>query len=115
MDSILESIKKLLGIDTSYDVFDADLIIHINSVLSALTQIGVGPKKGFSISDSSSEWSEFIDDESQLELVKSYVYIRTKLLFDPPMSSAVMESYKRIADEYEWRISVIVNPGSDLS
>lgn len=111
MESILTSIKKLLGITEEYEHFDSDLIIHINSVLAVLTQIGVGPSTGFSISDKYAKWSDFIEDDSKLEFVKSYVYLKVKLLFDPPTSTAVAEANKRLCDELEWRISTTVDPG----
>lgn len=106
MESILTSIKKLLGIAEEYTHFDADLIIHINSVLSILTQIGVGPAEGFSIEDESSVWGDFVPEKSKWELIKSYTYMKVKLLFDPPLNSAVIESANRIISELEWRIQV---------
>jgi len=110
MESILTSIKKLLGIAEEYTHFDADLIIHINSVLSILTQIGVGPAEGFSIKDKSSVWEDFVPENSKWELIKSYTYMKVKLLFDPPLSSAVIESTNRIISELEWRIQVAADP-----
>ncbi len=106
MESILTSIKKLLGIAEEYTHFDADLIMHINSVLSILTQIGVGPTEGFSIKDKSSVWGDFVPENSKWELIKSYTYMKVKLLFDPPLSSSVIESMNRIISELEWRIQV---------
>lgn len=106
MESILTSVKKLLGIDEEYTQFDTDIIIHINSVLMVLTQIGVGPSEGFSISDEFSTWEEFIGDKPYLNSVKSYVYLRVKLLFDPPLSSAAMDSITKLANEFEWRLQV---------
>ena len=106
MESILTSIKKLLGIAEEYTHFDADLIMHINSVFSILTQIGVGPAEGFSIKDESSVWSDFVPEKSKWELIKSYTYMKVKLLFDPPLNSAVIESINRIIAELEWRIQV---------
>jgi hypothetical protein len=106
MESILTSIKKLLGIAEEYTHFDADLIIHINSVLSILTQIGVGPAEGFSIKDKSSVWEDFVPENSKWELIKSYTYMKVKLLFDPPLSSSVMEAYNRTISELEWRILI---------
>jgi len=110
MESILTSIKKLLGIAEDYIHFDVDLIMHINSVLSILTQIGVGPAEGFSIKDDSSVWEDFVPENSKLELIKSYVYMKVKLLFDPPLISAVIESTNRIISELEWRIQVAADP-----
>ena len=110
MESILTSIKKLLGIAEDYIHFDVDLIMHINSVLSILTQIGVGPAEGFSIKDESSVWEDFVPENSKLELIKSYTYMKVKLLFDPPLISAVIESINRIISELEWRIQVAADP-----
>lgn len=111
MESILTSIKKMLGILEDYTHFDADLVIHINSALSILTQVGVGPSEGFSIKDKSNAWIEFIPENYNLEMIKSYVYLKVKMAFDPPLSSAVMEAYKQTISELEWRISVEVDPG----
>lgn len=108
MESILTSIKKLLGITEEYDHFDTDLIIHINSVLAILTQLGVGPSKGFAITDKYQTWGEFVPEGSNLELVKSYVFLKVRLLFDPPSSSAVIESSNKLISELEWRINVEV-------
>ncbi len=106
MESILTSIKKMLGITEDYEHFDSDLIMHINSVFSILTQLGVGPSEGFSIKDKTDVWSDFIPDDPRLESVKSYVYMKVKLLFDPPLSSTVMESTNRMISEFEWRLNV---------
>lgn len=106
MESILTSIKKMLGIAVEYTHFDADLIMHINSVFAILTQIGVGPSEGFSIEDDTDVWTDFIQDNKKLESVKSYTYMKVKLLFDPPLSSSVIESMNRIISELEWRIQV---------
>jgi hypothetical protein len=110
MESILTSIKKMLGIAEEYTHFDADLIMHINSVLSILTQIGVGPSEGFSIEDEVATWTDFILADSRLEFIKSYIYMKVKLLFDPPLSSSVIESMNRIISELEWRIQVAAYP-----
>ena len=110
-ESILTSIKKLLGIEADYNHFDADLIMHINSVLSILTQLGVGPANGFSITGENEVWSNFIEEDSNsFSLVKSYVYLKVKLLFDPPLSSAAIESTNRQISEFEWRLSVAADP-----
>ena len=107
MESILTSIKKLLGITEEYEHFDVDIIMHINSVFMILTQLGVGPAEGFSIKDKTTTWDEFVP-ENQLESVKSYVYMKVKLLFDPPLSSAVIECINRQISELEWRLNVAV-------
>lgn len=110
MDSILTSIKKLLGITEEYEHFDQDIIMHINSVFSVLTQLGVGPAEGFRIEDDGAEWSEFLQDDFRLEFVKTYIYLKVRLAFDPPLSSAVIESINRQISELEWRINVSVDP-----
>lgn len=110
MDSILISIKKMLGIAEEYEHFDQDLIMHINTVLSILTQLGVGPSEGFFIQDSSAIWFDFISGSAKIEMVKSYVFLKVKLIFDPPLSSAVIESINRQIGELEWRIQVAVDP-----
>lgn len=106
MDSILTSIKKLLGMPDEYEHFDQDLIIHINSVFAILNQIGVGPKNGFTISDETATWNQFLPDSPKLESVKSYIYLKAQLMFDPPLSSAVMECKKQQISELEWRLQV---------
>jgi hypothetical protein len=106
MDSILTSIKKLLGITEEYTHFDSDLIMHITSVFSVLTQLGVGPDEGFSIEDESAEWSDFVEDMNKINAVKSYMHLKVKLIFDPPTSSAVIESMDKMIKEYEWRLTV---------
>lgn len=105
-DSILTSVKKMLGIAEEYEHFDADLIMHINSVFSILTQLGVGPIKGFMIEDKNTVWKDFISDEAKLMLVKSYMSLKVRLLFDPPFSSAMLECYKKQIDEFEFRLNV---------
>lgn len=114
MESILNTIKKLLGLEDSYTHFDADIIIGINTAFSTITQIGVGPAEGFSISDKTANWSDYISDMSKLELIKSYIQLKTKLLFDPPTSSAVIEVINKQITELEWRISVMVDPGGAI-
>ena len=106
MESILTSIKKLLGITEEYDQFDPDIIMHINSVFMILTQLGVGPAEGFSIEDDTAVWTDFIQDIKKLESVKTYIYLKVKLTFDPPLSSAVIESMNRLINELEWRLNV---------
>ena len=108
MESILTSIKKMLGIAEDYTHFDTDLMIHINSVLSILAQLGVGSSNYFLIENKYATWGDFIPEGFNLELVKSYVYLKVKLLFDPPTSSAVIESTNRLLSELEWRINVEV-------
>lgn len=105
VESILTSIKLLLGITEDYEHFDNQIVAHINSVLMILTQLGVGPPDGFIVKDKTDTWNEFIPDGKNLELVKSYVHLKVKLLFDPPSSSVVMESTNRMINEFEWRLN----------
>ena len=109
-ESILTSIKKLVGIPEEYTNFDMDLIIHINSALSVLNDLGVGPSEGFSISDKTATWSDFVPNHKRIETIKSYVYLKVRMLFDPPTSSSVMEAMTRSINEFEWRINVAVDP-----
>ena len=105
MTSILTSIKKLLGPTDTYTPFDADIIMHINTVFMTLHQLGVGPSAGFKIADETALWSSYLSDSILLEAVKSYVYMKVKLMFDPPSSSFVIESYKALCSELEWRLT----------
>ena len=106
MDSILTSIKKLLGIEEEYEHFDPNIVMCINSAFTVLTQLGVGPSNGFSISDKNSKWSDFVEDMSKIEAVKTYVHMRVRLLFDPPTNSSLIESINQTIDELEWRLNV---------
>lgn len=104
-ESILTSIKKLLGVPENYEQFDMDITIHINSVFMFLNQLGVGPSDGFSITDKTALWSDFISDNKKLEAIKSYMYMKVRLMFDPPSSSAVMDCMNRTINEMEWRLN----------
>lgn len=110
--SILTSVKKLLGIAEDYTHFDQDIIIHINSVLMILNQIGVGPSEGFFITDETATWTDFVSGEelTTIGAIMTYVYIKVKLLFDPPQNSFTIESMNRQASELEWRINSAVEP-----
>lgn len=110
MESILTSIKKLLGVQADYTHFDMDLVICINSVLAILTQLGVGPTSGFSILDESATWEEFIGSDSRLEMIKSFMHLRVRLLFDPPQNASLADAIDRMAKELEWRIQVAADP-----
>lgn len=106
MDSILSTIKKLIGgIAEDDDHFDVDIITHINSVFLELSQIGIGPEEGFSISDKTSTWDEFIEPGTIQNAVRTYVYLKVKLIFDPPSSSFVVESINKILEKLEWRLN----------
>lgn len=108
--SILNSTKKLLGMEPDYSAFDKDLIPLINMALSILTQIGVGPVTGFKIFSEDQTWEEFIGTDPRLESVKTYVFLKTKIVFDPPQSSSVLSCYEKQIKELEWRINVQVDP-----
>ena len=105
MESILTSIKKLLGIDEEYEHFDDDIIMHIISVFTILNQLGVGPSEGFSIKDKTSTWDEFVQNKNY-ESIKTYMYAKVKLVFDPPLSSSVIECLRQTINEFEWRLNV---------
>ena len=109
-ESILTSIKKLLGIDEDYTFFDADVLMHINTVFMILYQLGVGPSTPFSISDKSAVWSDFVGNATDLAGVKTYIFLKVKLVFDPPQSSAAIEAIKQNAAELEWRLNATVDP-----
>lgn len=106
MDSILTSVKKLLGISEEDTSFDPDIIMCINSVFSILKQLGVGPKDGFSIIDSSATWSDYFSDRPVVESVKTYVAAKVRMMFDPPTSSTMMQALTNVISELEWRLNV---------
>lgn len=108
-NSILLSVKKMLGIPPEYEQFDPEIIIHINSVFSILTQLGVGSDEGFSIKDSTASWSDYIPEGKAVEDIKTYMYLKVRLIFDPPQSSAAIDAMKQLASEFEWRINVGVD------
>ena len=105
LPSILNTIKAMLNVDDSFNAFDTDIITHINSAFMTLKQLGVGPETGFHIDDHTKNWSEYID-ESRYNDVKTYVYLRVRLLFDPPGTSFHMEAIKEQIRELEWRLNV---------
>ena len=105
MDSILTSIKKMLGIEASYEHFDADIIMHINSAFVVLQQLGVGPKNAYRITSDAETWDDFFGETEDIEMVKSYVYLKVKMMFDPPLGSTVMDAYNKQIAEFEWRLN----------
>lgn len=105
-ESILNTIKQMVGVEQNYDAFDMDLVVDINSALYSLRQLGVGPNEGFAISDDTAKWNDFIEDASLLGLVKTYVYLKVRLLFDPPTNSFLTASIDKQISEYEWRLNV---------
>lgn len=100
----------MLGITEDYEHFDQDIIIHINSVFMILRQLGVGPDNGFSITGKTETWTDFTSDIDKLESIKTYMYMRVRLIFDPPQSSFVMEAMNKQISEFEWRLNVEVDP-----
>lgn len=115
MESILTSIKKLLGIAEEYEHFDPDIIMHINTVFMTLNQLGVGPEKCYFIEDKLNTWTEFLEDPTGLQMVKSYMGIKVRMLFDPPANSVVMEMMKQQANEMEFRLMLAVENGTITS
>lgn len=105
-ESILNSIKKLLGPTETYNEFDTDIILHINSALSVLTQLGVGPKTGFSIEDDSAVWGDLLGSDGRLKMVKTFVFLKVKLVFDPPQNASLTQELEKMEKEYEWRIMI---------
>ena len=108
-ESILDSIKALLGPGEDYDHFDSDIIMHINTAFSILYQLGVGTK-AFTITGPEETWNDYLEDWTNLNDIKTYIYLRVKMLFDPPSSGTVMEALKENLRELEWRINVEVDP-----
>lgn len=107
-NSILDSTKKVLGLDSDYDVFDVDILMHINSMFAQLHQLGVGPDDGFEIEDSTTLWSDYLGENKKISLVKSYMATKVRLLFDPPTTSFDLTAKQEQAKEFEWRIVVAV-------
>lgn len=103
--SILTSTKKILGIESDYTAFDLDIITHINSAFSTLSQLGLGPVGGFAIEDESAEWADFYS-EDETNSIKTYVYLKVRLLFDPPQTSYLIAALEKQIEEYEWRLNV---------
>lgn len=104
--SILTSTKKILGLAPDYEAFDEDVIMHINTAFSTLTQLGVGPADGFMIEDDTAEWTDFIGDDIQFNAVKTYVFLKTRMLFDPPTTSFLLDSFNQQIQQLEWRLNV---------
>lgn len=105
MESILTSIKLLLGVMEDYEYYDTDIIMHINTVFMILRQIGIGPEEGFSIKDKSTTWDEYVSTD-KIEAVKTYIYLKVRLIFDPPSSSIMVEAINRTISELEWRLNL---------
>lgn len=105
MSSILTSTKKILGIEEDYTDFDVDILMHINSVFATLNQLGIGPEQGFAIEDATPTWDAFLGTDARLNSVKTYVYLKVRLLFDPPQNSYAIEAYNKQILELEVRIN----------
>lgn len=105
-DSILNSTKKILGIGADYDAFDLDIITHINTAFTILTDLGIGPDEGFMIEDDSATWDDFLLGDKRLNSVRTYIYTKVRILFDPPNTSFVIEALNKQIAEIEWRLSV---------
>lgn len=112
MESILTSIKKLLGIQAEYTAFDQDLIIHINTAFAVLNQLNIGPSYGFVIEDDTATWDEYITS-CNLTMVRSYIYMKVRLMFDPPTSGVLVESMNSMISELEWRLLLEGDKGGE--
>ena len=108
-DSILDTIKKLIGIDSEDDSFDVDILTAINSTIPALSQMGIGPKKGYIVLSRDNTWTDYIPNQTiNLEGVKTYIYLKTKMIFDPPANSTTIEAFNKVMSELEWRMMLSV-------
>lgn len=109
-DSILMTIRKLVCGNPYADHFDTDLLVHINACFSILNQLGVGPENGFVVTDETQSWSSYIADNYILNMVKTYVTLKVKKVFDPPLTSSVLEAMDKEISQLEWRLNVAVDP-----
>ena len=115
MESILTSIKKLLLIPEDHKEFDPDIIMHINSVFMTLQQLGVGPSEGFSVEDETTEWTDFVDDITKIQAIKTYIFLKVKLLFDPgSIGSSTLAAYERQIQELEWRLNWVAETTENM-
>jgi hypothetical protein len=112
--SILDSTKKILGLPSDHTEFDLDIITHINSVFTILTGLGVGPAAGYMIEDKVPLWSDYMADDYRLNLVKSLMYLRVRLLFDPPGTTFLLNSQEEQIKEFQWRLEVAMNNPVDV-
>ena len=110
-DSILFTVKKHLGIADEDTGFDLDIIMDINTVFGILTQLGVGPAEGYSIEDDASTWSDYLQDNTLLEMVKTYMYLKVRMIFDTPTSGSMNSAHEQLIAELESRINYMVDPG----
>ena len=114
-ESILATIKKMLGLDADYTPFDMDVIVHINSAILVLQQLGVGPDYGFAISGYAETWGNYLTNEAMLGSVQSYIYLQVKRLFDPPSNSFVMDAIKQQIEELGWRLNAQAESMKDFA
>lgn len=105
MGSILNDVKKVLGIESNYTAFDTDILMHINSVFATLNQLGIGPDEGYVIEDSTPTWAAFIGTDPRLNSVKTYIYLKVRFYFDPPTTSYLIEAMNQQSRELEWRLN----------
>ena len=110
-DSILITIRNMIGPSASYDVFDTDLIININASISRLAQLGVGPRPPFKIQNDTATWADYLSDSSMLDDVKQYIYLKTRMVFDTPASGTVANAFKEQIDMLEWTLKEVARFG----
>lgn len=113
MDSILLTVRSTLGVETDYEGFDPEIILAINTGFMTLNQLGVGPVDGYKISDDTEVWTDFLEEETNLEAVKTYICLKSRLLFDPTTSSFLIEAIKNQISEIEWRLMVQTEPPTE--
>lgn len=106
-ESILDTVKKCVGLDPSNEDFDNDLILHINSVLASLVQIGIGPSSGFCITGPNEKWADFLGNDTRIEMVKTYVVLKVRLIFDPPSNSTLLQAIEKGCSEFETRAYMV--------
>ena len=111
-DSILQTIARMIGGEDGGEHFSTDLIVGINTALAVLTQLGVGPEEGFSIEDENQTWSDFLGEDDRLNMAFSYIYMKVKLMFDPPQSSVLKDALTETVNEMEWRAYIAADPAS---
>ncbi len=114
-ESILTSIKKVLGIEEEYEHFDSDLVMHINSALMNVSQLGIGPSSGFNITDKSDTWAGVLGEREDLAAIKTYIYLKVRLIFDPPQMGYFVEAIKDQCKELEWRLNVQMEGGDNTN
>ena len=111
-DSILMTIRKLVCGDPYADHFDTDLLVHINACFSIVNQLGVGPENGFVVTDETQSWSSYIADNYILNMVKTYIRLKVRVIFDPPLTSSVLDAMNKEISQLEWRLNVAVDPAT---